>query len=127
MMVAELGLANVAVVEGRAEEVARDPAHREVYDLAVARAVAPLPVLLEYSLPFLKVGGHLAANKGTSAPREVEESEAALREIGGVIEETLPFYPPEVTGQTIILVRKIVETPERYPRRTGIPSKRPLI
>lgn len=127
MMVAELGLEDVAVVEGRAEDVARDPAHRGAYNLVVARAVAPLPVLLEYALPFLEAGGYLACNKGSAAPREVEVSEAALRELGGVIEETLPFYPPEVIGQTVILVRKTGATPERYPRRTGIPSKRPLV
>jgi 16S rRNA (guanine527-N7)-methyltransferase len=126
MMVAELALEGIDVVEGRAEEVAREPSQRETYSLVVARAMAPLPVLLEYALPFLQEGGHLAANKGSAARREIEDSEAALRELGGVLEEAAPFYPPEVIGQTVIIVRKTGATPERYPRRTGIPSKRPL-
>jgi 16S rRNA (guanine527-N7)-methyltransferase len=125
-MVVELELDGVEVVEARSEDAGRDPAHRGAYDLVVARAVAPLPVLLEYALPLLKVGGRLAANKGSAAAREIEASDAALRELGGVLEEALPFYPPEVIGQTVILVRKTSETPERYPRRAGIPSKRPL-
>jgi 16S rRNA (guanine527-N7)-methyltransferase len=125
-MAVALDLAEVEVVEARTEDAGRDPAHRAAYDLVVARAVAPLPVLLEYALPFLKVGGRLAANKGSAAEREIEESEGALHELAGQLEETLPFYPPEVIGQTMIIVRKIDETPERYPRRAGIPSKRPL-
>jgi 16S rRNA (guanine527-N7)-methyltransferase len=125
-MTKELDLGDVAVFEARTEEAGRDPAQRAAYDIVVARAVAPLPVLLEYALPFLKVGGHLAANKGSAAHSEVDASDTALRELGGEMEETLPFYPPEVAGQTLIIVRKVAETPERYPRRTGVPSKRPL-
>jgi 16S rRNA (guanine527-N7)-methyltransferase len=125
-VVAELGLEGVSVIEARAEEAAHDAALRGRFDLVVARAVAPLPVLLEYCLPFLEVGGHFVASKGSAAKREVEASDAALRELGGVLEDLVPFYPPEVAGQTVVIVRKIAETPERYPRRTGIPSKRPL-
>ncbi len=126
-MVEELALDCVEVIEGRAEDVARRPDQRAAYDLVVARAVAPLPVLLEYSLPYLKAGGYFAANKGSAAEREISDSDVALRELGGVLEATLPFYPPEVIGQTIIVVRKLAPTPERYPRRTGIPTKRPLV
>ncbi|HLF76065.1 MAG TPA: 16S rRNA (guanine(527)-N(7))-methyltransferase RsmG [Dehalococcoidia bacterium] len=125
-VVLELGLGEVEVVEARIEDAGRDAARRSSYDLVVARAVAPLPVLLEYALPLLKVGGRLAVNKGSAAEREIDESDRALHELGGVIEEALPFYPPEVMGQTLIVVRKVAETPERYPRRAGIPSKRPL-
>jgi 16S rRNA (guanine527-N7)-methyltransferase len=122
----ELDLPDVEVVEGRAEAVARDPAHRDAYDLVVARAVAPLPVLVEYALPFLRDGGHLAASKGTAAAREVEEAGPALRELGGRLVESTPFLPPGGMRQTFVLVRKEGATPDRYPRRVGIPAKRPL-
>jgi 16S rRNA (guanine527-N7)-methyltransferase len=85
-MVAELGLAGVAVVQARAEEAGHEPAHRGVYALALARAVAPLRVLLELALPFLQVGGVLAAPKGSAAPRELREADGALAALGGAVE-----------------------------------------
>lgn len=123
--IAALGLDNADVVEGRAEELAHDPALRESFDLVIARAVAALPVLVEYALPFLRVGGHLAAPKGTGADREVAEAEKALDELGGVVRE-LVTLPVEDVASTLVLIEKVRPTPERYPRRTGIPSKRPL-
>lgn len=125
-VVACLALQETEVLEGRAETWAREEAHREGYDLALARAVAPLPVLLEYALPFLRVGGWLAAPKGSAAPREVRDSGLALRELGGEISYSGSFRPPFGPAQTLILVRKVHPTPGRYPRRAGIPSKRPL-
>lgn len=122
----ELGLPDVEVVQGRAEAVGHDPAHRAAHDLVVARAVAPLPVLVEYALPLLRHGGHLAAAKGAAAAREVESARPALAELGGALVEELPFQPPAGMRQTVVIVRKVAETPERYPRRVGIPSKRPL-
>jgi 16S rRNA (guanine527-N7)-methyltransferase len=126
-IVAELSLENIAVVQARAEEAGRDPAHREAYDVALARAVAPLPVLLELAVPFLKVGGILAAPKGSAAPRETAGASKALAELGSEIVEAVPL-PVEVTGPipTLVLVRKLAPTLDRYPRRTGIPKKRPL-
>jgi 16S rRNA (guanine527-N7)-methyltransferase len=127
MMAAELGLGGVTVIHARAEELAHDPEHRGRYRLVLARTVAPLPVLLELTLPFLATGGVLAAPKGSAAPRELRESAHALAELGGEIEEASPFeLPVEGPRQTLILVRKSGPTPERYPRRPGIPSKRPL-
>lgn len=120
-----LGLENADVVEGRAEEQAHELGLRETFDLVVARAVAPLPVLVEYALPFLRVGGHLAAPKGTGAEREVEEAARALDELGGVVREVVAL-PVEDVVSTLVLVEKVQPTPERFPRRTGIPSKRPL-
>jgi 16S rRNA (guanine527-N7)-methyltransferase len=123
---AALGLERVRVVEARAEEAGHDPELRGRFDVAVARAVAPLPVLIEYCLPLLGIDGVMAASKGSAAAREIAAASTALRELGGVLIETVPFHPPDVAPQTLVFVRKAAPTPERYPRRTGIPSKRPL-
>jgi 16S rRNA (guanine527-N7)-methyltransferase len=122
----QLGLDGVDVLEGRAEDYGRLPEHREAYDLVVARAVAPLPVLLEYALPFLRVGGRLAAPKGSAALNEIDASKAALHELGGRLEDAPQLLPPDGTAQTVVIVIKDARTPGRYPRRAGIPSKRPL-
>jgi 16S rRNA (guanine527-N7)-methyltransferase len=122
----QLGLDNVAVLEGRAETFGHDPAHRERYDLVVARAVAPLPVLVEYALPFLRVGGQLAAIKGRSALREIDDSVHAMTELYAHLQDAPVFHAPNGLPQTVALIEKLGPTPERYPRRTGIPSKRPL-
>jgi 16S rRNA (guanine527-N7)-methyltransferase len=122
----ELGLEGIEVVEGRAEEVARQPAHRASYDLVVARAVASMPVLLEYCLPFLCVGGVLVGTKGSAMQDELDASGAALEALGAVVEDVAPFKVEGLQFQHVVFVRKTNETPERYPRRTGIPTKRPL-
>ena len=121
-----LGMNHVDVIEGRAEEFSREPDHREAYDLAIARAVAPLAVLMEYALPALRIGGWLAAPKGSAALSELEAAANAFEALGGRLYDAAPFQPPEGLRQTVILVEKIAPTPERYPRRPGIPSKRPL-
>lgn len=122
-----LGLTGVTVLTERAEDAARDPRHRGAYALALARAVAPLGVLAELAVPFLRVGGRLASPKGSGAAREVAEAEGALTALGGEIEAVTSL---ERNGQgvapTLVIVRKVTETPERYPRRAGVPSKRPL-
>ncbi|HXG42967.1 MAG TPA: 16S rRNA (guanine(527)-N(7))-methyltransferase RsmG [Dehalococcoidia bacterium] len=122
-----LGLGDVEVVWGRAEEVARHKGHRESYDLALARALAPLPVLAELSLPLLRVGGHLATPKGEKVRREVEEAQRALAECGGQVVHLAPLpLPYEAPTPALLVVRKVAPTPQRYPRRPGIPAKRPL-
>ncbi len=122
-----LGISGVTVVHARAEEAGRDPAHRARYALAMARAVAPLRVLVELALPLLSVGGRLAAPKGSRAPAEVRDAEGALRACGGEIElvRRLEAVGPGASP-VLVLVRKVAATPERYPRRPGIPAKRPL-
>lgn len=126
-IVAELNIAGMRVVQGRAEELAREPGFREAYPLAVARTVAPLPVLIELTLPFIRVGGYLAAPKGSSAAREMREAANALTELGGEIVSAAPLALPNDGPQpTLVMIRKARPTPDRYPRRAGIPNKRPL-
>lgn len=117
---------SATVAEGRAEDLGRDPMLRESFDLVIARAVAPLPVLLEYAMPLLKVGGALVASKGSAAEAELESAEKALRELGSKVEAFDAFLPPDGMPQHLLIVRKTEATSERYPRRSGIPSKRPL-
>lgn len=123
----ELGLSDVTVVHARAEELAHDPVHRCRYDLAFARAVAPLPALLELTLPFLRVGGWLLAQKGPAAAAEALASERALSVLGGRLHQLIPVEVPFLAEERIIVaVQKERETPDRYPRRPGVPARRPL-
>jgi 16S rRNA (guanine527-N7)-methyltransferase len=123
----ELALEQVEVLAGRAEEVARQADRRQAYELVVARAVAPLPTLLELALPFLRIGGVLAAPKGSGAPQEVTRSERALGLLGGELLSVAPLpVPGAARWPWLVLVRKVAPTPEVYPRRPGIPAKRPL-
>lgn len=127
LLAERLGLTDVAVVHGRAEELAHDPGHREAYRLALARAVAPLRVLVELALPFLETGGFLAAPKGSGAEQEVRDAANALAVCGGRVDliEPLDLSGPGPVP-TLVLVRKVAPTSGRYPRRAGIPGKRPL-
>ena len=125
--VAALELNGVAVVAMRAEEAGRDPTLRGAFDLVVARAVAPLAVLVEYALPLLREGGALAAPKGSRASEELRDAEAAIAELGGRASEPLPLsLPASAPPQQVLVVQRVGEVPERYPRRPGIPAKRPL-
>ncbi|MCZ7545611.1 MAG: 16S rRNA (guanine(527)-N(7))-methyltransferase RsmG [Anaerolineae bacterium] len=122
-----LGLRDVKVVNCRAEECGQDAAHRERYDLALARAVAAMPTLAEYLLPLCRVGGQCVAYKGESAPQEAAQAENALRILGGQLRQLVPIELPGVAEtRYLIVIDKRVATPERYPRRPGIPAKRPL-
>ena len=126
-IVDELKLTNVAVIHSRAEQVGRLPEYRATFDWAVARAVAQLPTLLEYLLPMVKVGGKAIAQKGETAPVEAQTAAVALEVLGGELEEIIPVELPSVTEtRHLVVVRKTAATPEKYPRRPGIPSKRPL-
>jgi 16S rRNA (guanine527-N7)-methyltransferase len=124
-LLARLSLEDVTVIAGRAEAVAHEPVHREGYDLVLARAVAPLAVLVELALPFLRVSGSLAAPKGSRAPQEMAEAGRALALCGGRIVSAEPLPSPALP-LTLVLVEKLAPTPAAYPRRPGIPTKRPL-
>ncbi|GMR10003.1 MAG: 16S rRNA (guanine(527)-N(7))-methyltransferase RsmG [Anaerolineae bacterium] len=126
-VVDQLQLTNVAVIHSRAEQVGRSPEHRETFDWAVARAVAKLPTLLEYLLPLAKMEGRAVAQKGDTAPAEAHSAQLALEVLGGELEGIIPVELPSVTEtRHLVVVRKSAATPEKYPRRPGIPSKRPI-
>jgi 16S rRNA (guanine527-N7)-methyltransferase len=125
-LVGDLGLANVEVVAARAEDLGRDPAHREGHDLATARACAALPVLLEYALPLLAVGGSLLAWKGPIGDDELRAGGAAATKLGGSAPSVHPSGRDELGEHRFVLVSKDRPTPSRYPRRPGEPARRPL-
>lgn len=126
-MISTLGLAQIEVIHGRAEEVGHLPPHREQYDLVLARAVAPLAVLLEICLPLCRLGGRLIAPKGEDAPAEAEGAGQALAILGGRLTAVKQIALPDLPGQRyLVVVDKVAPAPERYPRRAGIPAKRPL-
>ena len=126
-VVEKLHLSNTSVIAARAEDLGKDPNHREKYDWAIARAVAELTVLAEYLLPFVKIGGKALAMKGANTDGEVQKSGQALSILGGEISEIVNLDLPNDSGQrTLIVMRKIAPTPPSYPRRAGMPSKKPI-
>lgn len=123
----ELGLADVEVSSQRAEDAAHQAGYRESFELATVRAVSELPVLLEYGLPFLRNGGVLICYKGPSVTEELEQAVDAGPQLGGVLDGTREYrLPGGIGSRTIVLFRKTRQTPDRYPRKAGIPEKRPL-
>ncbi|TKJ28592.1 MAG: 16S rRNA (guanine(527)-N(7))-methyltransferase RsmG [Chloroflexi bacterium B3_Chlor] len=126
-IVKELGLREVEIVRERAEEVGRQPDHREGYDVAVARAVAELAVLLEYALPLLKLGGIFLGQKGIEIEGEVEAARPAMKLLGARLKEVRAVQLPGLDSpRHVVVVDKVASTPQKYPRRVGIPAKRPL-
>jgi 16S rRNA (guanine527-N7)-methyltransferase len=122
-----LDLKRVEVVQERAETLGQNPAYREQYDWAVARAVAILPVLAEYLLPLVRVGGNMLAMKGESGPAEAHSAEHAMRVLGGHLRQLLPVTLPGVAEERyLVVIDKVAATPSGYPRKVGIPAKRPL-
>lgn len=122
-----LGLDGVEVLPSRAEDVGRNPKHREKYDWAVARAVASLPILAEYLLPLVKVGGGMLAQKGESGPVEAQSAENALRLLGGRMRQLIPIELPGVADERfLVIVDKSAATPPAYPRKVGLAAKKPL-
>ena len=121
----EIKLKNVSVIQERAEALGRAEGHREAYDRAVARAVAPLNVLCEYLLPFVKPGGYALCWKGPAVSDEMEDGAAAARKLGGSVEAPVTLAW-EGENHLLIPVRKTETTLPQYPRKNGIPAKRPL-
>jgi 16S rRNA (guanine527-N7)-methyltransferase len=122
-----LGLPDVEVVAERAEDAGREPDLRGTFDLVVARAVAALNILVEYGLPLLRDGGVMVAPKGSRALDELAEAGPAIAALGGTALAPAPLaLPPDVAPQTVIFIRRDGVLDDRYPRRTGVPSKRPL-
>jgi len=123
----EIQLNKVEFIHGRAEEYGNNPSYREKFDVAVARAVADLRVLGEYCLPFVKKNGFFIAQKGPEVGEEIEKSNNALKILGGKIVDRISIKIPFTDIEhTLIIIEKIAETPKKYPRKPGIPNKKPL-
>ncbi len=125
--VKELNLSDVTVVTARAEDLGKDNGYRENFDLCLSRAVANLSVLSELCLPFVKCGGTFISFKSSKAEDEIAEAENAIKTLGGKILSTLIYPLPGTEAETLLaVIEKTSSTPEKYPRRNGIPAKRPL-
>ena len=122
-----IGIQNVSTVHARAEELARNKEHREQYDLCVSRAVANLATLSEYCLPFIRQGGYLLAYKGPDADDEIAQAKKAVFLLGGQLErvESAPLNQYGLDHR-ILFIKKVRNTPAKYPRKAGTPSKDPL-
>jgi len=126
-VVGKLGLDGVTLLNERAETVGHDPAHRESYDWVLARAVATLNTLAEYLLPLARLGGHCLPQKGESAAQEASEAQAAIKTLGGSLRQLTPYHLPSVVDTRYLVdIEKTASTPPRFPRRVGVPAKRPL-
>lgn len=126
-VVRELGLANVRVVWGRAEEFGRREGYRESFDRVAARAVAPLRELVEYTLPFVRLGGLFVAWKGPKAGEEIEEALGAIGVLGGKLQAVEEYRLPRGGDRRyLVVVRKERPTAPAYPRRAGVPRRKPL-
>ncbi len=123
-----LGLTDVEVIHARAEDLGHRPGYREGYDWALARALAEMPTLAEYLLPLVRVRGAVLAQKGENAPAEVHAAEEAIRILGGRLRKLVPVDLHGLAEtRYLVVVDKVAATPEKYPRRPGIPEKRPLL
>lgn len=118
---------NIEAVHARAEEAARKKEYREQFDLCVSRAVANLSSLSEYCLPFVKKGGMFISYKSMEVDEEIKNSKKALSLLGGKLKEKKEFYLPDSDiGRSFVMIEKEKNTPARYPRKAGMPSKEPL-
>ena len=127
LLIKELGLEKIKTIHGRAEDGGQNKDLREKFDLATARAVAKMPVLLEYALPFVKVGGYFLALKGPELDEELKDSTKALKVLGGEVAEIGRFSLAGDYTRNIALIKKVTPTPKIYPRKAGNVQKKPLI
>jgi len=126
---AELKLGNIAVLHARAEDTGRESSYREAFDRATARALAALPVVLEYCAPLVRTGGKVLAMKGRLQEEELSQGVAAARELGAQLSETTAVdYRPQIPHKErrLVVFNKVSATPARFPRRVGLAKKRPL-
>ena len=126
-VIGTLGLEKVEAVHGRAEDFGRNPEYRGQFDLCVSRAVANLATLSEYCMPFVKVGGAFIPYKSGKVEEELNQARGAVKLLGGKIENTVSFELPKTEGErTLVVLRKVVSTAKKYPRKAGMPGKEPL-
>lgn len=121
----ELNLNDIEAIHGRAEDIARDKAYRASYDIAVSRAVANLSTLSEYCLPFVKIGGKFVSYKSGDCADEVDNAKAAIHLLGGKINKIDEFSYSN-NSRSFIVIDKVMNTSNKYPRKAGLPSKKPL-
>ena len=127
-IVGELGLRQVTVINARAEQLGQDPQHRERYQVVLARAVADLPVLAEYCLPLAHRSGLMVAQKGDEVEEEIVRAERAISILGGKVERIRRVeVPGTALPRSLVVIRKVALTPAEYPRRPGVPRRRPLL
>lgn len=123
----ELGLDNVEIVCGRAEEIAHLPLYRQRFDLALSRAVASLPVLAELALPFCRIGGKFVAQKKGEVEQEMKKADKAIETLGGKLGQVKRIELEGLSDKRyLVIIDKIYPTPEKYPRRPGVPGRRPI-
>ncbi|WZL81529.1 16S rRNA (guanine(527)-N(7))-methyltransferase RsmG [Vallitaleaceae bacterium 9-2] len=127
-LIDELGLVDIVAIHGRAEEVGKDPQYREQFDCCVSRAVSQLAVLSEYCIPFVKVDGCFIAYKSVNTEEEIKDAEYAIETLGATIHkiEDIDLYSGQMPRRFVFIDKK-VNTQERYPRRAGVPQKKPLL
>ncbi len=126
LVITKLGLSGVIVSNQRVEEFGQNQKNREIFDIVLARAVASLNVLLEYAIPLLTIGGRFIAYKGRKKDLEIEEARPALVEFGAELEEVLSLDIEPGKDRSLVVIRKLSPTPAKYPRRQGMPGKRPI-
>ena len=126
-VIKSLNLTDISAVHGRAEDFGQNKNYREKFDIAVSRAVASLNILSEYCLPFVKVGGYFISMKGQDVEEEIKESSKAISVLGGRVEKKVDVtIPNSDIIHSLIIIKKIKETPTKYPRNAGKPKKNPL-
>ena len=126
-VIESINLTKISAIHGRAEDFGNNFRYREKFNIAVSRAVAPLNVLLEYMLPFVELNGKCICMKGSNCDEEINASKNAIKVLGGKIEKIEKFNLANTDNfRTIIIIRKIKKTDEKYPRNAGIPTKKPL-
>ena len=127
-VISELELDGIETVHGRAEDLGNNDLYREKYDLCVSRAVANISTLSEYCIPFIKLNGYFICYKADGCMNEINIGKNAIKVLGGEIEEIVDFNLPDTDiKRKIINIKKIKNTPKKYPRKPGLPSKEPII
>lgn len=122
-----LSLKNVNAIHSRAEDLGQDMNNREKHDVAISRAVANLTTLVEYLLPFVKIGGICICMKGQDVEDEINDSKRAIELLGGRIKKVDEFFLPDSDmKRNVVIIEKIKHTNKKYPRKAGLPSKEPL-
>ena len=126
-VIGSMEMNRVEILQKRSEELGHDKEYREKFDFVFARALSGLSTLIEYGLPFLKMGGLLVAHRGRTAADEASRVNVALEELGGEVAEIRHYEIPEIGGsRALVVIKKVRPTSRHYPRRTGVPANRPL-